>query len=345
MEMKINKQTNNQSKFNIIKKDNLPEEAKIVGVTTLDEVKEEDRDRRHRIVQGCRVDYYKTGDKKGLLKGYVKIDDKQDEYLEVRKLIPLIILLIGMLMLALLLGMLLFGNKKSTPVNKPSNPIALETTQDNYVKPETPIDRSKNVTMPGWGGYTIHANTTDIREGFEFHNPETNTWYADDFYLNGKYLESIILDSGNKTNINHLLKLANIKEDATEVKDYDKSLFNVTNEDGLYYIEAIKPFEQDTSITVTVNSGKEYKLDVKSKFDYYYMTFKLCLKDNDKDDSNDEVLFESGLVEPGMYIQEMNINRALSAGDYDAYVFIQPYRSDRETKCNSGKVNLDLHVR
>ena len=331
-----------KNKFEIIKKRDLPDEAKIVGVTTLKEVKD-DEDKKYRIVQGNKVEFYKLGDKKGLLKGYVKIGERDNEYLEVRELIPLIILL-GLLIGLLLLG-LIFGTSYKKPKQKqPSNPIALETTQDNYVKPETPVDRSKNVTMPGWGGYTIPANTTNIREGFEFHNPDTNTWYADEIYYNGKYLENLIVDSGNKTKLSHLLKIANIKDAIDEVVSYDKSLFNLTQEEDEFLIEAISPFDEDTSIVVMAG-GKEYKLDVKSKFDYYYMTFKLCLKDNDKDDSNDEVLYESGLVEPGMYIQEMNITRALSQNDYDAYVFIQPYRSDRVTKCNSGKVNLDLHVK
>ncbi len=29
--------------------------------------------------------------------------------------------------------------------------LPMETYQAQYVKPETPIDRSKNVTLPGWG--------------------------------------------------------------------------------------------------------------------------------------------------------------------------------------------------
>lgn len=246
-------------------------------------------------------------------------------------------LLIGFLLLGILVCFLLRPTNKPID-NKPDTPLELETTQDVYVKPEKPQDRSKNVTMPGWGSYTIRANTTEITEGFEFHNPESNTWYVDEFYFEGKYLENLVVDSGNKTDINHLLKLAGIKDSVKEIKEYDKSIFNLANEDNAFFIEAIKG-NFDSSSIVVVAGDNEYKLDVKSKYDFYYMTFALYLEDND------ELLYQSGLVEPSMYIQQMNISRALTEGEYDAYVFIQPYRSDRITKCNSGKVDLKLKVK
>lgn len=57
--------------------------------------------------------------------------------------------------------------------------LPMETYQAQYVKPETPIDRSKNVTLPGWGGFTIPAKTKKITQGFEFHNPAENFWYVE----------------------------------------------------------------------------------------------------------------------------------------------------------------------
>lgn len=57
--------------------------------------------------------------------------------------------------------------------------LPMETYQAQYVKPETPIDRSKNVTLPGWGGFTIPAKTKKITQGFEFHNPAENLWYVE----------------------------------------------------------------------------------------------------------------------------------------------------------------------
>ena len=71
----------------------------------------------------------------------------------------------------------------------------------------------------------------------------------------------------------------------------------------------------------------------------FYMTFALYLNDND------ECLYQSKLVEPDKHIQHISLNRSLSSGEYDAYVFIQPYMSDMKTPCNNGKVNIKLIVK
>lgn len=73
------------------------------------------------------------------------------------------------------------GGKSAATANGASKAAALpmETYQAQYVKPETPIDRSKNVTLPGWGGFTIPAKTKKITQGFEFHNPAENLWYVE----------------------------------------------------------------------------------------------------------------------------------------------------------------------
>ena len=86
---------------------------------------------------------------------------------------------IGVLVvLVLLLGgyIAVSGGKSAATANGASEAAALpmETYQAQYVKPETPIDRSKNVTLPGWGGFTIPAKTKKITQGFEFHNPAEN---------------------------------------------------------------------------------------------------------------------------------------------------------------------------
>lgn len=73
--------------------------------------------------------------------------------------------------------------------------------------------------------------------------------------------------------------------------------------------------------------------------DCFYMTFALCLTEND------EVLYQSGLVAPGKHLQSITLTRALPAGEYDAYVFIQPYKSDMATPCNNGVVKLNLIVK
>ena len=70
---------------------------------------------------------------------------------------------------------------------------------------------------------------------------------------------------------------------------------------------------------------------------YYYLKFQLKI--------NDEILYESNLVEAGKHIQKIKISRPLNSGIYDAIVFIQPYKMDMETPTNNGEVKIKLIVR
>lgn len=257
-----------------------------------------------------------------------------------------------LLLVVILLIMLLNGCNGCVPdktATSDNTPLNVEKTQGEYVKPEEPVNRSKQVTLPGWGGFTIPADTSYIDKGFEFHNPEENIWYEDMFSIDGEYLELLVVDSGETTDINHLLKLANIKSEVTEVVSYDSTFFNITDvqdtEEGKSSkaVEAIGISEIPLSIVVKCEDGTEHTIDVECQQNYYYMTFALYLGNPD-DPNNSELLYQSCLVEPGMYIQQMEISHALEAGEYDAYVFIQPYRSDKATPTNSGTVNITLTV-
>ena len=76
---------------------------------------------------------------------------------------------------------------------------------------------------------------------------------------------------------------------------------------------------------------------------YYYMTFELFV--DLAGNGEYESIYKSGLVEPGNHIQKITLTKALPAGTYDAYVFIQPYRiNDLEEPLNSGNVQLSLVV-
>lgn len=59
---------------------------------------------------------------------------------------------------------------------------------------------------------------------------------------------------------------------------------------------------------------------------WYYLTFKLCLLD--KNGQISETLYESQLVPPGQYLQDITISRGLARGEYDAVMHVQPYRID-----------------
>lgn len=243
-----------------------------------------------------------------------------------------IIILILVLIIALG-GFFLFNRKDD------EKPLDVDTEQSSYVKPEKPVDRSKNVTLPGWGAFNIPANTKEITQGFEFHNPEENFWYVDKMSVDGKEVEDLVVDSGNKVELNHYLKLNGIDSEVKSVGKYDKDLFEITKtKKGKYQIEAIGYSDKAQTIKVKTKDGKSHKIGVESKSDCYYMTFALYLKEND------ELLYQSGLVSPNNYIQKMEI-RPLKKGSYDAYIVIQPYRSDKKTKTNQGVVNLTLNVK
>lgn len=237
------------------------------------------------------------------------------------------------------MGSYIYVQSNKTP-EPPPEPQSLATNQSEYVEPETPVDRSKNITLPGWGGFTIPKNTTTITEGFEFHNPEENLWYEDSVSIDGKQLEELVVDSGEYTILDHYLKLAKIKGSVTGVKDYDDTCFDVIQtEDGAYALGAIGYFDGDKTVTLETDTGKEVVLDLTCKQECYYIAFGLYLTEND------ELLYQSGLVAPGMYIQQMELSRSLAPGTYDAYVVCQPYQSDQATKTNRGVVKITLTVR
>ena len=56
---------------------------------------------------------------------------------------------------------------------------------------------------------------------------------------------------------------------------------------------------------------------------WYYLTFKLSLLDKNGEVS--ETLYESQLVPPGLYLQDITISRGLPKGEYDAVMHVQPY--------------------
>lgn len=244
--------------------------------------------------------------------------------------ILIIILLIIVIGLA---GYIFLGKDKKDDSKK------IDDTQSSYVKPERPTDRSKNVTMPGWVSFTIPANTKTITQGFEFHNPDKNYWYEDEISIKGNRIENLVVDSGNKVDLNYYLGSANIDGKVKKVLSYDKKCFSITNKDDVYKVEGIDYFKGKKSIKVETTAGNKVNINVKCHSNCFYMSFGLYLsKDN-------ELLYQSGLVSPGKYIQKMNMKRSLKPGTYKAYVLCQPYKSDKKTETNRGKIEITLTVK
>jgi flagellar basal body-associated protein FliL len=75
--------------------------------------------------------------------------------------------------------------------------------------------------------------------------------------------------------------------------------------------------------------------------DLYYLTFELRLLDDSE--QGYEVLYTSGLVEPGLHLQQISLSRSLAAGEYDAVIHVQPYRMDEDrTPTNNADMKTQL---
>ena len=97
------------------------------------------------------------------------MENKNTSRVVIRVLVVLVLLLGGYIAVS--------GGKSAATANGASEATALpmETYQAQYVKPGDPHrPPAKNVTLPGWGGFTIPAKTKKITQGFEFHNPARN---------------------------------------------------------------------------------------------------------------------------------------------------------------------------
>lgn len=268
--------------------------------------------------------------------GYRKMESEK------KKKISLILLLLFLLIIitGLCAYIFLSGRKQEIAETDMKTVQKVAANQGTYIEPEEPVDRSKNVTLPGWVSFTIPANTTEITEGFEFHNPGENFWYEDVISIEGTELENLVVDSGIAAELNHYLGLAGINETVTKVTDYDSECFTIAKSDeGSYTVEATAGFEGTKTITVSTDQGREVDIDVTCSEDFYYMSFGLYLTEND------ELLYQSDLVSPGNYIQSMELSRVLEPGSYDAYVVCQPYRSDQVTQTNQGVVKITLNVK
>lgn len=130
---------------------------------------------------------------------------------------------------------------------------------------------------------------------------------------------------------------------------------------GLYYDPNAKDYTQSTTVTTTKRGVKipgwptinipenhtEIAVDFynpKENEGLYYLTFELRLPDDSK--QGYEVLYKSGLVEPGKHIQSITLSHGLDKGEYDANVHVQPYRIDEnKTPTNNADMKTKLVVK
>lgn len=261
---------------------------------------------------------------------------------------PRRIMFIIIIILLLLLGScgVMWKKAKDSCDVSPSTPtpLVIDKNQGDYSAEEEASNGVKMVTLPGWGAFNIPANTSTITKGFEFHNPASNEWYEDTVVINDITTESFIVGQGT-TEIDHLLRLAGINNTMKSVVSYDENYFKVyMSSNNSWVIEGVAGYEGTKEVVIETADGEEVTLHISSKRDFYYMTFALYLGTPDNTEEA-ELLYQSNLVEPGKYIQRMDLSRSIKAGTYDAFVLCQPYKSDASTRTNNGVVKITLNVK
>lgn len=76
---------------------------------------------------------------------------------------------------------------------------------------------------------------------------------------------------------------------------------------------------------------------------WYYLTFKICLLDKNGEVS--ETLYESQLLPPGLYIQDITLSRGLAPGEYAAVMKVQPYRIADKSPTNNADLKMTIIVK
>ena len=76
----------------------------------------------------------------------------------------------------------------------------------------------------------------------------------------------------------------------------------------------------------------------------YYLTYELRLP-NENEPSGYEVLYKSGLIEPGKHIQRITLTHGLPEGEYEGTIHVQPYKMDAKfTPTNNADLKTKLIV-
>ena len=163
-------------KFNIIKKKNLPDEAKIIGFSFLKEPTDKDK-------KNNKYDFYEYSNENEIgcqrpkrkaplshTKGYVEVDNKIDTFVEVKSRLLIIILLLG---LALGIGLLFVPGGNGQPIIEDLPIIGnIGIFDEQQTRPTEPKDETEvpTITFAGYGKYTV----TEEYPSVEVKNPEGN---------------------------------------------------------------------------------------------------------------------------------------------------------------------------
>ena len=78
--------------------------------------------------------------------------------------------------------------------------------------------------------------------------------------------------------------------------------------------------------------------------DRFYLSFEIRIP-NDSEEGY-ETIYKSGLVKAGNHIQKISLSHSFEKGEYDAYLFVQPYKVDEDlTPTNNANLKFKLIVK
>lgn len=101
--------------------------------------------------------------------------------------------------------------------------------------------------------------------------------------------------------------------------------------------EEIKIPANTTQVTVDFYNPEE-------NLGLYYLTFELRLLNNT--DEGYEVLYKSDLIKPGQHVQDIELTKALTSGEYETIIHVQPYKMDEyKTPTNNADMKTMLVVK
>lgn len=150
------------------------------------------------------------------------------------------------------------------------------------------------------------------------------------------FLANIIIVIGVVLAINYEPTKKEIKKKITKQIDENAGEFFEKKED---LPNIVLPGWESISIsadTTNITEGIDFYNPEANK-NYYYLTFELKI--------GEESLYKSDLVPPGKHIQKITLSRPLKAGEYEASIFMQPYKYDKTTRTNNGVVKVKLIVK
>lgn len=150
--------------------------------------------------------------------------------------------------------------------------------------------------------------------------------------------------------INNYKKSLPVSTDTSQADDSDNGEGLQTDPNAGAYIEPVSNETENKGVSVPGWSSMNIPADTseitvdffnpEENADRYSLTFELRIPD--ESEQGYEVLYTSGLVQPGLHIQKINLSRGLDAGIYNATIHVQPYRMDENRTATN---NADLQTK